>query len=129
MLTIVISKEKDEPHAADLLGGMSSNRLDIPLMEKFGKCIDYIEFIALCQKRQICYTTLPIEKQEYPAFPARELSCKCHCMYGRDNLEHKRCVESFFLCTVFRHYLPLPSLLHHVWHSTSPEHIASLEEA
>ena len=110
MLTIVIIKEKGEPRATDLLRGMFSNRLDIPLLKKSGKRIGNIEFAALCQMRQICYTALSIEEQEYPAFPARELSCKCPCRYGRDNLEHKSCVNDSFLCAKFRHYPSLPSL-------------------
>ena len=109
-LTSEIGKEKGEPRATDLLGGMFSNWLDITLLKKSGKRISNIEFAALCQMGQICYTALPIEEQEYPAFSARELSCKCLCRYGRDNLEHKSCVNNSFLCAKFRHYPSLPSL-------------------
>jgi hypothetical protein len=68
-------EEKDVPHVAALLGGTFGYRFDIPLLEKFGKGRGNIEFAALCQMRQIRYRALPIEKQQYPAFPAREFSC------------------------------------------------------
>src|SRR5437667_1974796 len=103
-------EEKGEPRATDLLGGLFSNRLDITLLKKACKRIGNIEFAALCQMRQICNTALSIEEQEYPAFPARELSCKCLCRYGRDNLEHKSCVNNSFLCAKFRHSPSFPSL-------------------
>jgi hypothetical protein len=70
LLTAEIGKVKDEPLATDLLGGMFSNRLDITLLKKSGKRVRNIEFAALYQMRQIRYTTLPIQEQEYPAFPA-----------------------------------------------------------
>jgi hypothetical protein len=110
LLTSEIGKEKGDPRATDLLGGMFSNRLNITLLKKAGKRRGNIEFAALCQMRQICYTALSIEEQEYPAFPARELSRKYLCRYGRDNLEHKRCVNNSSLCAKFRHHPSLPSL-------------------
>jgi hypothetical protein len=76
LLTSEIGKEKDEPHATDLLEGMFSNRLDRTLLKKAGKRRGNIEFAALCQMSQICDVTLPIQEQEYPAFPARELARK-----------------------------------------------------
>ena len=76
MLTTEIGKVKGEPHATDLLGGMFSNRLDRTLLKKSSKRVRNIEFAALCQMSRICDVTLPIQEQEYPAFPARELSCK-----------------------------------------------------
>ena len=76
MLTIVIGKEKGEPRATDLLGGMFSNRLDRTLLKKSGKRVRNIEFAALRQMSQICDTSFPIQEQEYPAFPAREWACK-----------------------------------------------------
>ena len=76
MLTTEIAIVLGEPRVTDLLGGMFSNRLDITLLKKSHKRIRNIEFAALCQMSQICDVTLPIQEQEYPAFPARELARK-----------------------------------------------------
>ena len=76
LLTTEIGKVKGEPRATDLLGGMFSNRLDRTLLKKSSKRRGNIEFAALRQVSQICDSTLPVEEQEYPAFPARELACK-----------------------------------------------------
>jgi hypothetical protein len=102
-------EEEGKPREPALVGEVLINRLDISRLQKPGKRVRNIEFAALCEMRQICYTALPIEEQEYPAFPARELSCKCLCRYGRDNLEYKRCLKNPFLRAKFRHYPSRPS--------------------
>jgi hypothetical protein len=81
-------EEKGEPRAIDLLGGLFSNKLDITLLQEPGKRGGNIEFAALCQMSQICDATLPIKKQEYPAFPARELARKGLRRCIRDNSEN-----------------------------------------
>ena len=78
------------------MGEVLLNRLDITLLQKPGKRVRNIEFAALCQMSQICDTTLPIEEQEYPAFPARELTCKCLRRCGRDNPENKTLRQKLF---------------------------------
>lgn len=90
-------QEQGEPRVTVLMGEVLLKRLDITLLKKPGKGVRNIEFAALSQMRQICDTTLPIEEQEYPAFPARELICKCLRRYVRDNPENDRCVKSSFL--------------------------------
>jgi len=55
---------------------MFSNRLDITLLKTSGKRVRNIEFAALCKMSRICDTSFPIQEQEFPAFPARELACK-----------------------------------------------------
>src|SRR5260370_1936688 len=92
LLTTEIGKEKGEPHATDLLGGMFFNRLDITLLKKSSKRVRNIEFAALCQMSRICDVTLPIQEQEYPAFPARELSCKGVRWCGCDTSQNDSCV-------------------------------------
>ena len=92
-------QEQGEPRVTVLMGEFLLKRLDITLLQKPGKGVRNIEFAALCQMSQICDTTLPIEEQEYPAFPARELACKCLRWYSRDNPENKSCVKSSFLCS------------------------------
>ena len=52
------------------MGEVLLKRLDITLLKKPGKGVRNIEFAALSQMSQICDTTLPIQEQEYPAFPA-----------------------------------------------------------
>ena len=100
---------KDEPGIHELVGEVLINWLDIPRLQKPGKRVRNIEFAALRQMSQICYTALPIEEQEYPAFPARELSCKCLCRYGRDNLEYKCCLKNPFPRAKFPHNPSRPS--------------------
>ena len=102
-------QEQGEPRVTVLMGEFLLKRLDITLLQKPGKGVRNIEFAALCQMSQICDTALPIEEQEYPAFPAWELTCKCLRRYGRDNPENKSCVKSSFLCSKFRHSPSLPS--------------------
>jgi hypothetical protein len=92
-------KEKGGPRATDLLGEVLIKRLDRTRLKKPGKRVRNIEFAALCQISQICDATLPIEEQEYPAFPARELTCKGVGRCGRDNPENDSCVKSSFCHT------------------------------
>ena len=103
-------QEQGEPRVTVLIGEVLLKRLDIPLLKKPGKGVRNIEFAALSQMSQICDTTLPIEEQEYPAFPARELICKCLRRCGRNNPKNESCVESSFLHLKFRHYHSLPSI-------------------
>ena len=102
-------QEQGEPRVTVLMGEVLLKRLDITLLKKPGKGVRNIEFAALSQMRQICDTTLPIEEQEYPAFPARELTCKCLRRYVRDNPENDRCVKSSFLWSKFCHSPSFPS--------------------
>ncbi len=97
LLTTEIAKVKGESRASDLLGEALLNRLDRTLLKKSGKRRGNIEFAALRQVSQICDTTLPVEEQEYPAFPARELARKGVRRCGRDNPENESCVKSSFL--------------------------------
>lgn len=101
-------QEQGEPPLTVLLGEVLLKRLDRTLLKKPGKGVRNIEFAALSQMSQICDTTLPIEEQEYPAFPARELTCKCLRRYSRDHPENKSCVKSSFLCSQVRHSPSLP---------------------
>ena len=92
-------QEQGEPRVTVLIGEVLLKRLDIPLVKKPRKGVRNIEFAALSQMRQICNATLPIQEQEYPAFPAWELTRKCLHWCGRNNTENERCVKSSFLCS------------------------------
>ena len=68
-------QEQGELRVTDLMGEILIQWLNVTRLQKPGKRVCNIEFAALSQMSQICDATLPIEEQEYPAFPARELTC------------------------------------------------------
>src|SRR5258708_21308291 len=85
-------------------------QLDVAPSKEPGKHRGDIEFAALCQTRQVCDRALPINKQKYPAFPARELSGKRGGWYAGYNLEHSRCSERAVLGSKFHPHSSPPAI-------------------